>query len=1264
MSSSTATAVILTLFLLSVEYQVPPILGEVINIPHVINTTTTLFLQDYLCHPHHIWSNTIVMVSSERTHYIDTDQFCLVSNMSNVTIMVASSQKPALIECRGSQEAVTRGGFGFHNIQNLRIMNLRFENCGGVISGEALQTSLSYPTISFGENQQAVLFLSHCFNVHIENVTITHYCGYAITGSNVLGDSMLRSINISNSYEGAGSGILFHFLDTLQYQSMDMNSSNSLQISHGILTSNVNIHPSKYTSEQEFVNDVLQGALGGAGGITILFQQLKFSVGATISNSTITHNSGSISGGALVMYVNTVTQAFVTIEHSTFHANSVPNSKGKSGAGLRFLFIFQLCRLNALSMNHSQTISETAVNISHSNFSNHRAPTGAALQIYSTAQNVSDIHINIERVRFIDNVATSKGDSIHASVEPAIFSTKSLAVILEGINVGSTFNGSDQATVGALDFVNLGYITIRGTQTHPSVFENGKNSAIQVTSTNLFITGSVVFKDNLALTGAAIFLVSSSHVFIIEPAHIEFSNNLAFEHGGAIGSKWIGRSQCVIQFLGESEIIESPNDLEKLNISLTFVNNTALEAGQSIFAAPVYDCAWYPESIVQVPPECVYKALFVFPNANGNPLSEIRSMPTQPCFCNVTSDTAATQCNGTTPSGRLDQPATPATINKTFPGRTFSIYVAPVDAAEQPVPAALLTTITNTNLTRFIEDKVSIFKGEECMLLNYTLLGPENVTVEFEIANIPVSSSSALTFKVDVLDCPRGFQLNETRMSCTCASIFQERDIECDIQTGNITRSRAQWIGFIDGSPAYANRCPLDYCQPFGDSHINIEGDDLLCIGERTGPICGRCKEGFSLQFGSNHCAKCSSFWLFTIFLYALAGILLVVLLFALRLTITTGTINGLVFYAQIVAINSGLIFHKQQTEVQFLLIFISLLNLDLGFPLCFYDGMDQLARTFLQFVFPVYIWAIVIGIILASRVSIRLSRLTPNAVQVLVTLLYLSYAKLVTAVVTVFVPIPIITENGTQVAWFFDGNIRYFKQWHLVLGLVAIATTVFILAPYKVFLMAAKWCLQYRRTTSYLKPLIDASFGPYKDKWRLWCSARLYLVTVMVVLYIVLSSVRPGLSLTLHAFLVLIFLAFQAYIRPFKSNAINILDLFFMLNFCLLAGTIAYLLGTSNEQTTIVVGILVGSAFLVFWCIIIHHIILVTKLSEKCFKKKVIKRNPVQITVTEVTMDEQENSNAHYSCRLRETLLGEEQHSQEHGNDQEITSETFSSYM
>ena len=46
--------------------------------------------------------------------------------------------------------------------------------------------------------------------------------------------------------------------------------------------------------------------------------------------------------------------------------------------------------------------------------------------------------------------------------------------------------------------------------------------------------------------------------------------------------------------------------------------------------------------------------------------------------------------------------------------------------------------------------------------------------------------------------------------------------------------------------------------------------------------------------------------------------------------------------------------------NIHFLRVFISWLNLDLGIETCFFDGMDAYVKTWLQFVFPIYIWGVI----------------------------------------------------------------------------------------------------------------------------------------------------------------------------------------------------------------------------------------------------------------------------------------------------------------
>ena len=63
--------------------------------------------------------------------------------------------------------------------------------------------------------------------------------------------------------------------------------------------------------------------------------------------------------------------------------------------------------------------------------------------------------------------------------------------------------------------------------------------------------------------------------------------------------------------------------------------------------------------------------------------------------------------------------------------------------------------------------------------------------------------------------------------------------------------------------------------------------------------------------------------------------------------------------------------------------IFIAWLNLDFGIDFgietCFYNGMDAYSKTWLQFVFPVYIWVLIGLMILVSHYSRRFAKLLGN---------------------------------------------------------------------------------------------------------------------------------------------------------------------------------------------------------------------------------------------------------------------------------------------
>jgi len=183
-------------------------------------------------------------------------------------------------------------------------------------------------------------------------------------------------------------------------------------------------------------------------------------------------------------------------------------------------------------------------------------------------------------------------------------------------------------------------------------------------------------------------------------------------------------------------------------------------------------------------------------------------------------------------------------------------------------------------------------------------------------------------------------------------------------------------------------KCPFDFCKLYNLEITNlIPGGDEQCAFSRTGVLCGACAHGLSMVLGDSKCLSCSNFYLLLLIPFALAGLLLVIFLIACNLSVSEGTINGLIFYANIVQVNKTIFFPTNNAD-PFEVFTIAWLNLDLGIRTCFYDSMNAYEKVWLQFAFPNYIWLIAGLIVILSRKYNFVARLMgKNAVQVLATL-------------------------------------------------------------------------------------------------------------------------------------------------------------------------------------------------------------------------------------------------------------------------------------
>ena len=326
--------------------------------------------------------------------------------------------------------------------------------------------------------------------------------------------------------------------------------------------------------------------------------------------------------------------------------------------------------------------------------------------------------------------------------------------------------------------------------------------------------------------------------------------------------------------------------------------------------------------------------------------------------------------------------------------------------------------------------------------------------------------------------CPVGFELieNEEGCRCDCDANLYPHFSDCRLASNALVKDKNIWIAYVNTThdPEIYQYlihpyCPLDYCHPSSSRvEINLNlpnGSDAQCANGRTGLLCGTCQPGLSLSLGSSHCIRCPPHWpanLASIVTASLlAGILLVVFVLLLNLTVAVGTLNAVIFYANVLGVkNSSKILTSNVAS-----LLVSWLNLEAGFDACLFEGMDAFWKSLLQIAFPVYIISLVILIILISECSSKFSNFIGkrNPVATLATLILLSYTKLLNTVITsLSFSVLNYPDGSQQTVWHADTSIDYLRGKHLVLFTAASAILIMGVF-YTIVLLFWQWFLIYQ---------------------------------------------------------------------------------------------------------------------------------------------------------------------------------------------------------
>ena len=341
------------------------------------------------------------------------------------------------------------------------------------------------------------------------------------------------------------------------------------------------------------------------------------------------------------------------------------------------------------------------------------------------------------------------------------------------------------------------------------------------------------------------------------------------------------------------------------------------------------------------------------------------------------------------------------------------------------------------------------------------------------------------------------------------------------------------------------------------------------------------------------------------------AGLILVAFLLLLNLTVSTGTINGLIFYANIIRASQA-VYLPPDFNTSFLSVFIAWLNVDLGIETCFYNGLDAYAKTWLQFVFPLYIWFIVITIIIVSHYSTVASRMVSNnAVQVLATLFLLSYTKILRVVITVFSSTLLTYPDGfKRRVWLYDGNEDFLKGKHIFLFITSLLLLILLSVPFTLSLVSIQWLqrISHHHPLSWvhrLMPLFDAYTGPYKHKHRYWTGVLLIIRVVVLIIFSVNQTNNPAINLLTVAIVMLVILVYFSYMRVYKNWIHSLLEIISFLNLKIFTVATCYQL-INNENQMAIACTSTSIAFALFVVIVFYHLIKrILQFKDKIFNIK-----------------------------------------------------------
>ena len=1165
-------------------------------------------------------------------------------SVTNLTRLALHGNSASLPETTSWIVCTWPAGFVFTNISELHISAMAFISCGH--SGSAV--------VSMMLVQQSEI--SDCTFQNSSNTNETRQLPGVDGGAPFIADNTLtlRGNTFLNNSAYAG-GVL-----TVMASNLTLNRK--YYGGGALIVRNSTLNLTGNTFQNNFA-----GYVGGA-----LFAQDST---LNLTGNTFQNNNAGRKGGAVCVFGGTI-----NLTRNTFQSNSASRGgalyAGKKGT----LNLTENTFQNNIATNGGALfVYQSTLDLTGNTFQNNSAANSGGAQdvrsstLHSKGNKFQKSHATFGGTLHTDQCTVTFTDDCftdsYAQLGGAILATENSIVRLFNITIenntaqygggmaavdnklevsNTTFFKNNRASYGGGLYVHNSEFNGNAIFINNSVTEGG--GGIYASRSSLyFMYNTTIITNNSAMDGGGLLLSGGSKFYQQPGLGLYLTNNSANRTGGAMkveesnpltycitteGKFDVSSSDCFFQFQQKSKRLTSFDRfkafINSLNVNHTmyFDNNRAVEAGADLYGGSVDNCALNSFKFARRYRGSTDISGYLF-DVIMESTPAISSDPLHICSC---SRDGLTNCTGS----YHPEPV--------YPGGVLEVPVIALGQRNGTTPAVIqvVNTFDNIKLNSFeYNQKIN----SSCNTLKYTIhsdphaIGSTQEMTLYAKGPCFPSRTNILTVTVNIRHCPPGFQLSMNEQICFCAERLQQFTNTCLVDSAMVLRKHNSkfWVGYHSHNESRGlilhPNCPFDYCTS-EKKYLAVDDSDKQCNYNRSGLLCGRCSENMSLALGSSRCLQCSDSYLSLLTAFAFAGIALVLLLLVLRLTVAAGTINGLIFYANILAVNWAIFFQPQvkitnvptRLIASVLSVFIAWLNLDLGIETCFYNGMDANVKTWMQFAFPVYVWALVGMIIVCSHYSGRMARIFGrNPIAVLATLFLLSYAKLLRTVIAALSFTSLEYTNNLHIAvWLYDGNVRYLSGRHIPLFTAAMACLIFLFLPYTMLLIFSQyiqakshWKIFSLINSRYVKPFLDAYHAPYTNKHRYWTGMMLLLRLVLFLISAVNALGDPSVNLLAIASATILIPPTILGGRIYKTWSLGLLEMSFIINLNILAVATLFVHPSEGNQNAVIFTS-VGIAFATFTGIVIYHSVQQLK-GTRLWRRLCLRHDYVRVPLTDV---------------------------------------------